>query len=70
MNAKPSSIKVTSTMSRLSFGIKHLARFDENIHLEEDKDWCDYTCKFIARDRMQWYLRRVRGVLICYMLSY
>ncbi|KAF8853526.1 actin-like ATPase domain-containing protein [Acephala macrosclerotiorum] len=57
------SISITSTVSRLSFGLKFSASFDEERHLEADKAWDDEECKWKAENQMQWYLHRGENVV-------
>ncbi len=58
---QPNMISVTSTVSRLSFGIGFRAIFEEGNHLDVDKEWDDDECVWKAANQMDWYLKRVRA---------
>ncbi|KAI1204683.1 uncharacterized protein F4807DRAFT_454509 [Annulohypoxylon truncatum] len=51
-------IKVTSTVSRASYGTSFATPFIPGTHLEADKVWNHLECKYMARGQMSWYLRR------------
>ncbi|OLN95475.1 Heat shock 70 kDa protein 12B [Colletotrichum chlorophyti] len=55
-------IKVTSTVSRASYGIKFRDKYDETKHLREDKQWDDDEGCWRAKNQMEWYLRRGENV--------
>ncbi len=51
-------IKVTSTVSRASYGAGYKCRFVPGTHQEIDKVWDDNECVFMAGNQMEWYLKR------------
>lgn len=53
-------IAVTSTICRASYGVTFEDYFDKEKHLEEDKYLDKDDGELMARDQMQWYLKRVR----------
>ncbi|KAL4812323.1 hypothetical protein BDW67DRAFT_127450 [Aspergillus spinulosporus] len=52
------SIKVVSTISRISIGKMYWADFDESKHLEEDRKWDYNKEKWRADHQMQWFIRK------------
>ncbi|KAL5003365.1 hypothetical protein BDV10DRAFT_200311 [Aspergillus recurvatus] len=52
------SIKVVSTISRISIGKMYWADFDESKHLEEDRKWDYNQEKWRADHQMQWFIRK------------
>ncbi|RYP67404.1 hypothetical protein DL770_008631 [Monosporascus sp. CRB-9-2] len=57
-------IKVTSTISRASFGTNYRALFDEDKHLPQDKEWDANEGLWRAANQMEWFLRRVRTLAL------
>ena len=55
---------MTSTISRVNVGIKYNAEFDEKIHLDEDRKWCEHEGIYRAKNQLQWYLKRVCIILL------
>ncbi|KAI0430723.1 hypothetical protein F5Y09DRAFT_307087 [Xylaria sp. FL1042] len=51
-------IKVTSTVSRASYGATYRCPFVPGTHLEIDKVWDDDESIFMAANQMEWYLKR------------
>ncbi|KAF5516035.1 Heat shock 70 kDa protein 12B [Colletotrichum siamense] len=51
-------IKVTSTVSRSSYGIKYSIVYDPMKHRREDRMWDDLEKKWMATNQMKWYLQR------------
>ncbi|KAL4736402.1 hypothetical protein BDV11DRAFT_211253 [Aspergillus similis] len=52
------SIKVVSTISRISIGKTYWADFDESKHLEEDRKWDYNQEKWRADNQMHWFIRK------------
>ncbi|KAL4764896.1 Hsp70 family protein [Aspergillus foveolatus] len=52
------SIKVVSTISRISIGKMYWADFDESKHLEEDRKWDSDQEKWRADHQMHWFIRK------------
>lgn len=52
-------IKVTSTISRASYGSKFRCEFITGTHEEADKTWDEDEYRYMANNQMQWYLKRV-----------
>jgi hypothetical protein len=52
-------IKVSSTISRASYGSLFKCLFVEGVHEEADKSWADVECQYMATNQVEWYLRRV-----------
>lgn len=52
-------IKVTSTISRSSYGSKFKCGFTTGTHEEADKIWDEDEYRYMAENQMQWYLKRV-----------
>lgn len=52
-------ISVISTISRASYGAKYRTKFDDDMHLKEDKVWSDEEQDWMAHNQMEWYLREV-----------
>ncbi|KAK1783177.1 hypothetical protein QBC45DRAFT_466942 [Copromyces sp. CBS 386.78] len=50
-------IKVDARISRASYGVKMLDRWDPRMHKEVDKTWCDVQQVWQAKDQMDWFLR-------------
>ncbi|KAM6527538.1 hypothetical protein FSOLCH5_003604 [Fusarium solani] len=55
-------IAVTSTICRASYGVTFEDYFDKEKHLEEDKYLDKDDGELMARDQMQWYLKRGESV--------
>ncbi|RSM15432.1 hypothetical protein CDV31_005025 [Fusarium ambrosium] len=55
-------IQVTSTISRLSYGLFYNAPFDSSVHLEQDKKWDEAAHEWKATNQMQWYLTKGENV--------
>ncbi|KAK8014234.1 hypothetical protein PG990_007530 [Apiospora arundinis] len=55
-------IKVTSTISRASYGIEFNMPFNKHQHLEEDKLWDRHEDRWMATNQMRWYLKRGQNV--------
>ncbi|KAF2814241.1 actin-like ATPase domain-containing protein [Mytilinidion resinicola] len=53
-----SPIQVTSTVSRFSLGMKIGIPFDENKHLQKDKEWSIVEEKWMEYNQMQWFLKK------------
>ncbi|KAI0521987.1 hypothetical protein F5B22DRAFT_512862 [Xylaria bambusicola] len=51
-------IKVTSTVSRASYGSGYKCRFIPGTHEEADKVWDENECSDMAENQMEWYLKR------------
>ncbi|KAK9412835.1 putative Actin-like ATPase domain-containing protein [Seiridium unicorne] len=51
-------IKVTSTISRASYGSQYKCTFIPGTHKEADKEWDEDECTFMASRQMAWYLKR------------
>ncbi|TGJ86878.1 hypothetical protein E0Z10_g1906 [Xylaria hypoxylon] len=51
-------IMIASTVSRASYGIDFLAKFDTLHHVEEDRVWDYDEALWMARNQMTWYLKR------------
>ncbi|KAF4923441.1 hypothetical protein CGCVW01_v004637 [Colletotrichum viniferum] len=51
-------IKVTSTVSRSSYGIKYTTVFDPMHHNREDQMWDELEGQKMASNQMRWYLKR------------
>jgi hypothetical protein len=51
-------IRVTSTISRASYGVKYQTSFDDDMHLEADKAWDSDEGDWMATNQMNWYLKR------------
>ncbi|KAI1362877.1 hypothetical protein F5Y08DRAFT_329774 [Xylaria arbuscula] len=58
MIAEMLPIKVTSTVSRSSYGSRYKCRFIPGTHDEADKVWDDNECSDMAENQMEWYLKR------------
>lgn len=58
VNADMLPIKVTSTVSRASYGAQYKCAFIPGIHEEIDKIWDEDECQYMARHQMEWYLKR------------
>lgn len=54
-----SSIVVTSTIARASYGISFDDIFDNSVHREEDKFYDEDEGIWRARSQMKWYLKKV-----------
>ncbi|RBR20114.1 uncharacterized protein FIESC28_05393 [Fusarium coffeatum] len=59
----PSSIAVTSTISRASYGHEWNEPFVEGLHLEHDKHWNPLLEYLEAQNQMKWYLIKGENVL-------
>ncbi|KAI0970582.1 hypothetical protein F4678DRAFT_479977 [Xylaria arbuscula] len=55
-------IRITSTVSRASYGIEYNTVYNPLVHLEEDKIWDDNEEDWKATNQMKWYLRRAQVV--------
>ncbi|CAM1509778.1 Fc.00g001130.m01.CDS01 [Cosmosporella sp. VM-42] len=55
-------IRVTSTVSRASYGIKFRTPYNAALHLEEDKEWDFNENEMKAGNQMQWYIKRGENV--------
>ena len=55
----PSSISVISTIARTSLGFKVQPSFKTGEHLETDKFWSEEEGRYLAKNQMSWYLRKV-----------
>ncbi|KAG5806493.1 hypothetical protein H9Q74_007373 [Fusarium xylarioides] len=55
-------IRVTSTISRASYGHECSTPFIEGQHLAKDKKWCELEKRYKAHNQMQWYLVRSENV--------
>ncbi|KAF4338994.1 actin-like ATPase domain protein [Fusarium beomiforme] len=55
-------IRVTSTISRASYGHECETLFIQGQHLERDKKWCELEKRYKALHQMQWYLVRGENV--------
>ncbi|KAG5791921.1 hypothetical protein H9Q69_009018 [Fusarium xylarioides] len=55
-------IRVTSTISRASYGHECSTPFIEGQHLAKDKKWCELEKRYKAHNQMQWYLVRGENV--------
>ncbi|KAL6400259.1 hypothetical protein AUP68_15955 [Ilyonectria robusta] len=55
-------IRVTSTISRASYGVMYRDKFDFNQHLKEDKVWSPEQCEWRADNQMAWFLKRGENV--------
>ncbi|KAI0440363.1 hypothetical protein F4803DRAFT_527786 [Xylaria telfairii] len=58
VNADMLPIKVTSTVSRASYGAQYKCTFIPGLHEEIDKIWDEDECQDMARHQMEWYLKR------------
>ncbi|KAI1425003.1 hypothetical protein F5Y12DRAFT_397991 [Xylaria sp. FL1777] len=58
LKAEMLPIKVTSTVSRASYGARYRCSFVPGTHQEIDKVWDDDESKFMAANQMEWYLKR------------
>ncbi|RWA10740.1 hypothetical protein EKO27_g4359 [Xylaria grammica] len=58
LNPETLPIKVTSTISRASYGSIYRTPFVTGIHEEIDKVWDNDECKDMATNQMEWYLKR------------
>ncbi|TRX93941.1 hypothetical protein FHL15_005019 [Xylaria flabelliformis] len=56
------SIRIASTISRASYGIKFRAPFRKHKHLEIDKKWNWIEGRWEANNQMDWYLTRGQEV--------
>lgn len=56
---EPNMISITSTVSRLSFGIVKYVPYVAGQHLDADRVWDMHECKWMASNQMDWYLKRV-----------
>ncbi|KAK3936893.1 hypothetical protein QBC46DRAFT_357106 [Diplogelasinospora grovesii] len=56
-------IMVTSTISRANYGVGRMSRFEEGVHLDEDKIWHPVMGEWRADNQMQWYLKKGDNVL-------
>ncbi|KAI0865570.1 hypothetical protein F4860DRAFT_256850 [Xylaria cubensis] len=56
------SIRIASTISRASYGIKFRARFKKHKHLKMDKEWDSIEGCWKANNQMDWYLTRGQEV--------
>ncbi|GKT84531.1 LOW QUALITY PROTEIN: hsp70 family chaperone [Colletotrichum tofieldiae] len=55
-------IKVTSTVSRASYGVNYRTKFDKKLHIAEDKEWDADEGMWKAKNQMEWYLKRGENV--------
>ncbi|KAJ2997102.1 hypothetical protein NUW58_g769 [Xylaria curta] len=51
-------ITIESTISRASYGITYMTRFEPLKHLEEDKKWNEHEAEWSASNQMKWHLQR------------
>ncbi|OHE90576.1 hypothetical protein CORC01_14123 [Colletotrichum orchidophilum] len=51
-------IRVTSTVSRSSYGVPYSATFDRNRHIQDDKEYDMDLGVWRARNQIDWFLRR------------
>ncbi|KAF2967326.1 hypothetical protein GQX73_g6252 [Xylaria multiplex] len=58
LNTDSLPIKVTSTISRSSYGTSYKCRFVPGTHEERDKVWSDVEYEYMAENQMDWYLKR------------
>jgi hypothetical protein len=58
-------IKVTSTVSRFSLGMIYKCPFDEDEHLQEDKEWDSDEEEWKAAKQMKWFLKKVCDIPAC-----
>ncbi|KAH9212086.1 hypothetical protein DL95DRAFT_464318 [Leptodontidium sp. 2 PMI_412] len=59
---EPNMISITSTVSRLSFGIVKYVPYVAGQHLDADRVWDMHECKWMASNQMDWYLKRGENV--------
>ena len=57
-----SGIKVTSRVSRVSYGIKYNQPYDKDRHRKEEREWCQDEGRYMVKDRMRWYLKKGQDV--------
>ncbi|KAI0532864.1 hypothetical protein GGR58DRAFT_148013 [Xylaria digitata] len=58
LNVDTLPIKVTSTISRSSYGNSYKCNFMPEIHEESDKVWDEREYAYMAKNQMEWYLTR------------
>jgi len=56
------SIRVSSRISRLNYGVFCEPNFIEGTHIELDKIWCSDEFVFKATNQIQWYLKRGENI--------
>jgi len=56
------TVRVSSRISRLNYGITQNETFKEDVHDELDKYWDPYELVFKAGDQTVWYLRRGENI--------
>ena len=55
----PSTVKVSSRISRLNYGLLYQVPFVEGVHNPLDGRWDPDEFQYMAAGQTEWYLRRV-----------
>ncbi|KAJ6125279.1 hypothetical protein N7471_012596 [Penicillium samsonianum] len=56
-------LTVVSTIARQSLGIGYSIEYDAAIHQEKDKEYDEVEGKYMAKNQMEWYMRKGEDVL-------
>ncbi|KAK3687457.1 hypothetical protein B0T22DRAFT_534857 [Podospora appendiculata] len=53
-----SPVVISSRVSRVHYGVRHMDLFVEGKHLKEDEIWITTTCQRMANNQVKWFLKR------------
>ncbi|GJC92644.1 HSP70 family chaperone [Colletotrichum higginsianum] len=52
------SMRVSSRIARMSYGVKFYTKFDPKLHRLKDKFWDEIEQEWKAKDQMEWYMKK------------
>ncbi|TID04793.1 Heat shock 70 kDa protein 12A [Colletotrichum higginsianum] len=52
------SVRVSSRIARMSYGVKFYTKFDPKLHRLKDKFWDEIEQEWKAKDQMEWYMKK------------